>query len=815
MKYSLRDFGRAAGRHVDGMELSPSGRDRLTRPRRRRPSALSWAGWAAAACLVIMLMLSLPLSAPDISNGTASPTHGALAAQAPGTPEASALPAPTEAAPATPRPTASAPRATDVAARSQALAQRADMRFVRFDNRGYPYVLNDYDVYSDYTEAALSAYYTEEEVRSSPAGREYYAHPGAEFDARLWPRPECVTFLPVIEGADWQYYYLELGVGIVTRYVPPDGGADAKPYALADLSGLRTDYLFSEINYFTVDGRAAAALPSASSDWGVQRWGFIDADGGWVSEPIMGRMDTIYMNDGSEDGESRLTYYALQTCPAVDEEGYPEYGVWRIYDPSGRELFTAADISQLTAPFSSELTPFRAEADGPWGYIDQDLNIAIPPMYESADAFSEGLAAVGVRTEGMGILYGYIGARGEMVIEPQFYMVDWFGFSEGTTRVRYGWDDVWHTIDTQGNDVTSGFSLAWQRLRRFIDSLPLDMRLMYAALLCLLFTLNGVRRARGYREGADAPRLRGRLGWAALLSLMLGWAALPSAAHSPLPGWLLLTGLDSDMHTYAVAGILLMLAAACGFIYGWSARERCQRRWTRLTVIIATPALLVGARWLPGASTYMDIDIALVLMTGALAGSTRPAYGQYEVRGFATRWLCPLMCVLMGLIALGYSAWDWNGRAAVSGAEYSLSPLNDPANLQYYSELRDDPPLSEEDMALQYGEDWRERLDALLDAPEGLGVLTLEVRLTNFSLRPVRDQFIWLRYAELADADPTHALRGRMRLDINDWAYVSPAPFASENASFRFIIDMRGISDGAWLGEAVDGYARALMRGEA
>ena len=41
MKYSLKDFRRAAGRHVDDMEMSPAGRARLVKPIKRRRSPLS------------------------------------------------------------------------------------------------------------------------------------------------------------------------------------------------------------------------------------------------------------------------------------------------------------------------------------------------------------------------------------------------------------------------------------------------------------------------------------------------------------------------------------------------------------------------------------------------------------------------------------------------------------------------------------------------------------------------------------------------------------------------------------------------------
>ncbi len=54
-------------------------------------------------------------------------------------------------------------------------------------------------------------------------------------------------------------------------------------------------------------------------------------------------------------------------------------------------------------------------ATGKWGYIQPDDTMAIPPHFEDATPFIEGLAAVKV-----GEKWGYIDKTGKTVIEPQF-----------------------------------------------------------------------------------------------------------------------------------------------------------------------------------------------------------------------------------------------------------------------------------------------------------------------------------------------------------------------------------------------------------
>lgn len=107
--------------------------------------------------------------------------------------------------------------------------------------------------------------------------------------------------------------------------------------------------------------------------------------------------------------------------------------------------------------------------DGKWGYIDTKGNWAIPPRFDGAQPFSEGLAAVNIGWGGgndpstmSAGKWGYIDAAGNWVIEPQF--TDISEFSEELACVNIGaamirWDlptvsgGQWGFIDRKGNWV--------------------------------------------------------------------------------------------------------------------------------------------------------------------------------------------------------------------------------------------------------------------------------------------------------------------------------------------------------------------------
>ncbi len=94
-------------------------------------------------------------------------------------------------------------------------------------------------------------------------------------------------------------------------------------------------------------------------------------------------------------------------------------------DPGIRE-------EQTTISYRSEgLTAVQREADGLWGFIDRQGELAIQYAYAQVYPFSEGYAAVQPEEGG---LWGYIDKTGKMAIEPRFSIAE--SFSEGYARVK-------------------------------------------------------------------------------------------------------------------------------------------------------------------------------------------------------------------------------------------------------------------------------------------------------------------------------------------------------------------------------------------
>src|SRR5207237_1438165 len=90
------------------------------------------------------------------------------------------------------------------------------------------------------------------------------------------------------------------------------------------------------------------------------------------------------------------------------------------------------------------LAPVMANEADKWGYINKSGKFAIPPQFDLALCFSEGLASVKVNDK-----WGYINRTGTMVIEAKFVEAD--SFFDGLARVSIGGRDAY--IDKAGNVV--------------------------------------------------------------------------------------------------------------------------------------------------------------------------------------------------------------------------------------------------------------------------------------------------------------------------------------------------------------------------
>jgi hypothetical protein len=105
--------------------------------------------------------------------------------------------------------------------------------------------------------------------------------------------------------------------------------------------------------------------------------------------------------------------------------------------------------------FSEGLAAVELKSEGKMGYIDKTGNFVIPLQFDYAYSFSDGLAKV--RLNGK---YGYIDKTGNFVIQPQFDLAE--SFSEGIAKVKLnitsGYIDKSGTFYLSRADVKSGES---------------------------------------------------------------------------------------------------------------------------------------------------------------------------------------------------------------------------------------------------------------------------------------------------------------------------------------------------------------------
>lgn len=117
-------------------------------------------------------------------------------------------------------------------------------------------------------------------------------------------------------------------------------------------------------------------------------------------------------------------------------------------------------ILRLPQPsLASGIPPKPVKLGEKWGYKDSTGQLVIPPQFDKAGKFSEGLAEVKI-----GSKYGYIDLNGRVVIKPQFDRV--WSFSEGQARVKI--DDKSTYIDKTGKilfDEASSFCEGLARVK--------------------------------------------------------------------------------------------------------------------------------------------------------------------------------------------------------------------------------------------------------------------------------------------------------------------------------------------------------------
>ncbi|MBP1609548.1 MAG: hypothetical protein H6Q04_1783 [Acidobacteria bacterium] len=87
---------------------------------------------------------------------------------------------------------------------------------------------------------------------------------------------------------------------------------------------------------------------------------------------------------------------------------------------------------------------FKVESDEKFGFADRNGKTIVPPQFDDAGDFSEGLAYVA-----QGGKYGFLDSKGNLVIKPRYQRTK--SFSEGRAAVRI--DNKWGFIDRAGQLV--------------------------------------------------------------------------------------------------------------------------------------------------------------------------------------------------------------------------------------------------------------------------------------------------------------------------------------------------------------------------
>lgn len=196
---------------------------------------------------------------------------------------------------------------------------------------------------------------------------------------------------------------------------------------------------------FSLVALSVSCTKGGSSLYPVQsgeRWGYIDKSGTFVVNP---QFDQAYpfldglarvVNDGqtgyiTPDGQYAIlpqykdgTDFVEGKAFVVTENSYPI-----CIDRGGKELFTLKG-AEVASCFSEGLAAF-CNNQKQYGYVDAKGIVVIAPQFDWADDFHEGLAAVS-----KGERYGYIAPTGAVAIAYQFDKADCF--SEGLAAVSNG-----------------------------------------------------------------------------------------------------------------------------------------------------------------------------------------------------------------------------------------------------------------------------------------------------------------------------------------------------------------------------------------
>jgi DNA-binding transcriptional regulator/RsmH inhibitor MraZ len=206
-------------------------------------------------------------------------------------------------------------------------------------------------------------------------------------------------------------------------------------------------------------------------------WGYIDKTGKLVipmkfthAEDFSEGLAAVNLGDSDHGAFIDHTGKTIFEVPLDVTVGFHEglagvllRGTVAYYDRTGRKIPISTAYGPKSSSFSEGLLPI--EVKDKWGYVDRAGKIVIEPKFEDGESFREGLAPVKVRGEvvwcppdssgnrsGSSMMWGYIDKTGRIVIPQVFNYAE--PFSEGLAAVSKC--DEAYFIDKTGKQVISG-----------------------------------------------------------------------------------------------------------------------------------------------------------------------------------------------------------------------------------------------------------------------------------------------------------------------------------------------------------------------
>jgi WG containing repeat len=195
----------------------------------------------------------------------------------------------------------------------------------------------------------------------------------------------------------------------------------------------------------------------------TDQWGYIDKTGKVVIQPQF---------DCAEDFRKGIARVGFETFESKLLSRIADVGTmcgYRFIDRTGKFVPDPSPTHYATGE-PGELIPFRKNDLA--GYLNAKGEVVIEPQFQAGSAFSDGLACV--CKEGQ---FGYIDKRGKWVIPPRFEYAN--DFSEGLAGVSLG-EKGWGFIDRTGKEVIPAkFAWVYKGFRHGVAEVAFDRKVGY------------------------------------------------------------------------------------------------------------------------------------------------------------------------------------------------------------------------------------------------------------------------------------------------------------------------------------------------